>query len=66
MWSLNSRPRINCLFDFQGVLRRLDYLQGLGITTIWLLPFQPSPSRDDGYDICERTGVRKREKKRLR
>ena len=29
--------------DFQGLIRRLDYLQGLGITTIWLMPFQPSP-----------------------
>src|SRR4051794_41546161 len=34
--------------DFKGLLRRLDYLQGLGITTIWLMPFQPSPGRDDG------------------
>jgi len=34
-------------------LRRLDYLQGLGITTIWLMPFQTSPGRDDGYDIAD-------------
>ena len=39
--------------DFQGLIRRLDYLQGLGITTIWLMPFQPSPGRDDGYDISD-------------
>ena len=39
--------------DFQGLLRRLDYLQGLGITTIWLMPFQPSPGRDNGYDITD-------------
>ncbi|SAK62926.1 trehalose synthase [Caballeronia calidae] len=39
--------------DFQGLLRRLDYLQGLGITTIWLMPFQPSPGRDNGYDISD-------------
>jgi maltose alpha-D-glucosyltransferase/alpha-amylase len=39
--------------DFQGLTRRLDYLQGLGITTIWLMPFQPSPGRDDGYDITD-------------
>jgi maltose alpha-D-glucosyltransferase/alpha-amylase len=43
--------------DFKGLLRRLDYLQGLGITTIWLMPFQPSPGRDDGYDICDYYGV---------
>src|SRR5580704_16469133 len=39
--------------DFQGLLRRLDYLQGLGVTAIWLLPFQRSPGRDDGYDISD-------------
>ncbi|WP_027214252.1 alpha-amylase family protein [Burkholderia sp. WSM2232] len=39
--------------DFKGLLRRLDYLQGLGVTTIWLMPFQPSPGRDNGYDICD-------------
>src|SRR6201987_5804248 len=39
--------------DFQGLLRRLDYLQGLGITAIWLLPFQQSPGRDDGYDVSD-------------
>jgi len=39
--------------DFQGLLRRLDYLQGLGVTAIWLLPFQHSPGRDDGYDVSD-------------
>jgi len=39
--------------DFKGLLRRLDYLQGLGITTIWLMPFQSSPGKDDGYDISD-------------
>jgi maltose alpha-D-glucosyltransferase/alpha-amylase len=39
--------------DFKGLLRRLDYLHGLGITTIWLMPFQTSPCRDDGYDIAD-------------
>jgi len=39
--------------DFQGVLRRLDYLQGLGVTAIWLMPFQKSPCRDDGYDVSD-------------
>ncbi len=39
--------------DFQGLLRRLDYINGLGINTIWLLPFQASPGRDDGYDVSD-------------
>jgi maltose alpha-D-glucosyltransferase/alpha-amylase len=43
--------------DFKGLLRRLDYLQGLGVTAIWLMPFQPSPGRDDGYDIANYYGV---------
>jgi maltose alpha-D-glucosyltransferase / alpha-amylase len=43
--------------DFKGLLRRLDYLQGLGVTTIWLMPFQPSPGKDDGYDIADYYGV---------
>jgi maltose alpha-D-glucosyltransferase / alpha-amylase len=43
--------------DFKGLLRRLDYLQGLGITAIWLMPFQPSPGKDDGYDISDYYGV---------
>ena len=43
--------------DFQGLIRRLDYLQGLGVTAIWLMPFQPSPQRDDGYDISDYYGV---------
>lgn len=43
--------------DFPGLLRRLDYLQGLGVTTVWLTPFQPSPQRDDGYDIADYYGV---------
>jgi maltose alpha-D-glucosyltransferase / alpha-amylase len=38
--------------DFQGLTARLDYLQDLGVTAIWLLPFYPSPLRDDGYDIA--------------
>src|SRR3984957_3862204 len=39
--------------DFSGLIRRLDYLQGLGVTAIWLMPFQTSPCRDDGYDIAD-------------
>jgi maltose alpha-D-glucosyltransferase/alpha-amylase len=43
--------------DFVGLTQRLDYLQELGINTIWLLPFYPSPLRDDGYDIADYTTV---------
>ncbi len=39
--------------DFKGLLRRLDYIQGLGVTAVWLMPFQTSPGRDDGYDIAD-------------
>ena len=43
--------------DFPGLISRLDYLQDLGITCLWLLPFFPSPLRDDGYDIADYTSV---------
>jgi len=43
--------------DFRGLMNRLDYLQGIGVTAIWLMPFQPSPLRDDGYDIADYYGV---------
>ena len=39
--------------DFAGLVQKLDYLQDLGVTAIWLLPFYPSPLRDDGYDIAD-------------
>lgn len=39
--------------DFQGLMRRLDYLHGLGVTAVWLMPFQKSPCKDDGYDISD-------------
>jgi maltose alpha-D-glucosyltransferase/alpha-amylase len=39
--------------DFPGLCRKLDYLQDLGVTALWLLPFYPSPLRDDGYDIAD-------------
>jgi maltose alpha-D-glucosyltransferase/alpha-amylase len=39
--------------DFQGLLRRLDYLHGMGVTALWLMPFQCSPGRDNGYDISD-------------
>jgi maltose alpha-D-glucosyltransferase/alpha-amylase len=43
--------------DFQGLISKLDYLQELGVTCLWLLPFFPSPLRDDGYDIANYTDV---------
>ena len=39
--------------DFEGLIAKLDYIQELGVSTIWLLPFYPSPLRDDGYDIAD-------------
>jgi maltose alpha-D-glucosyltransferase / alpha-amylase len=39
--------------DFAGLVQRLDYIQELGVNTLWLLPFYPSPMRDDGYDIAD-------------
>jgi maltose alpha-D-glucosyltransferase / alpha-amylase len=43
--------------DFPGLMQKLDYLQDLGVTCIWLLPFFPSPLRDDGYDIADYVNV---------
>jgi maltose alpha-D-glucosyltransferase/alpha-amylase len=43
--------------DFRGLIEKLPYLQDLGINTVWLLPFYPSPLRDDGYDIADYTDV---------
>ncbi|NJN91269.1 MAG: alpha-glucosidase, partial [Leptolyngbyaceae cyanobacterium SL_5_14] len=37
--------------DFEGLTARLDYLAGLGITCVWLMPFYPTPNRDNGYDV---------------
>lgn len=39
--------------DFQGIIQKLDYLEDLGINAIWLLPFYPSPLKDDGYDVTD-------------
>ncbi|HEU4565576.1 MAG TPA: maltose alpha-D-glucosyltransferase, partial [Gemmatimonadaceae bacterium] len=39
--------------DFPGLTQRLDYIESLGVNTLWLLPFYPSPLKDDGYDISE-------------
>jgi maltose alpha-D-glucosyltransferase/alpha-amylase len=43
--------------DLAGLAAKLDYLQDLGITAVWLLPLNPSPGRDDGYDVSDYTGV---------
>ena len=47
----------NGIGDFDGLTDRLDYLQQLGVTALWLLPFYPSPLRDDGYDIADYGGI---------
>ena len=43
--------------DFEGLMRRLDYVESLGVDVLWLAPFQPSPNRDNGYDISDYYGV---------
>jgi maltose alpha-D-glucosyltransferase/alpha-amylase len=43
--------------DFRGLMEKLDYLQDLGVDCLWILPFYPSPLRDDGYDISDYGGV---------
>ncbi|MBB3226933.1 maltose alpha-D-glucosyltransferase/alpha-amylase [Luteibacter sp. Sphag1AF] len=43
--------------DFAGLIQKLDYIAELGVNTVWLLPFYPSPRRDDGYDIAEYKAV---------
>lgn len=43
--------------DFEGLIHRLDYLAGLGVTCLWLLPFFPSPNRDNGYDVKDYYGI---------
>ncbi len=43
--------------DFRGLTEKLDYLEDLGVTTVWLLPFYPSPLKDDGYDIADYTDI---------
>jgi maltose alpha-D-glucosyltransferase/alpha-amylase len=43
--------------DFRGLTEKLDYLRDLGVTAIWVLPFYPSPLKDDGYDIADYLGV---------
>ena len=43
--------------DFRGLFSKLDYLEQLGVTALWLLPFYPSPLRDDGYDTADYMSV---------
>ncbi|MGE0525860.1 MAG: alpha-amylase family glycosyl hydrolase, partial [Bdellovibrionales bacterium] len=43
--------------DFPGLIQKLDYLSTLGVTAIWLLPFYPSPLKDDGYDIADYSSI---------
>ena len=43
--------------DFRGLIGQIDYLAGLGVTCLWLMPFYPSPNRDDGYDVSDYYGV---------
>src|SRR6266404_1014206 len=43
--------------DFEGLTAKLDYIAELGVNTVWLLPFYPSPRLDDGYDIADYRGV---------
>ena len=43
--------------DFLGLISKLDYIADLGVNAIWILPFYPSPLRDDGYDIADYRGV---------
>ncbi len=46
--------------DFAGLTRQIDYLAGLGVTCLWLMPFYPSPNRDDGYDVTDYYAVDRR------
>jgi len=43
--------------DFRGLTSKLDYIQDLGVSALWLLPFYPSPLKDDGYDIADYNSI---------
>ncbi|HKJ56763.1 MAG TPA: alpha-amylase family glycosyl hydrolase, partial [Nitriliruptoraceae bacterium] len=43
--------------DFVGLTERLDHLAGLGVTCLWLMPFYPTPNRDDGYDLTDHYAI---------
>jgi maltose alpha-D-glucosyltransferase/alpha-amylase len=47
--------------DFAGLTQKLDYIKDLGATAIWVMPFYPSPLRDDGYDISYYRGIKYRQ-----
>ena len=55
--SRSSTANDDGIGDFAGLIDKLDYIAELGVNTIWLLPFYPSPRRDDGYDISDYRGV---------
>jgi maltose alpha-D-glucosyltransferase/alpha-amylase len=61
IYELHVRPFAdsdgNGIGDFKGLTENLDYLSDLGVTALWILPFYPSPLRDDGYDIADYNGV---------
>ena len=46
--------------DFRGLCDRLDYLENLGVDVLWLAPTQPTPNRDDGYDVTDHYGIDRR------
>ena len=47
----------NGVGDFEGLIRQMDYLQYLGVDAVWLAPFQPTPNRDNGYDVADYYGI---------
>jgi maltose alpha-D-glucosyltransferase/alpha-amylase len=50
----------NGIGDLEGLIEQVDYLDGLGVTCIWLMPFQPTPNCDDGYDVTDYYGIDER------
>src|SRR5690606_3014916 len=48
---------VDCIGDFRGLTSKIGYLDTLGIDVIWLAPFQPSPRRDDGYDVTDHFSI---------
>jgi trehalose synthase len=61
IYSLDVETFLDCdgdgIGDFTGLTERVDHLAGLGVTCLWLMPFYPSPNRDDGYDVVDYYGV---------
>jgi hypothetical protein len=56
VWAFHDSDR-DGIGDFRGLTTKLDYLQDLGVTALWLLPFCASPLKDDGYDIADYTSI---------